>query len=50
MKRVVSATGLRQDSLFRNHFRSDGLGTGLWIIGWTRSLDANRNAFRSKML
>ena len=31
-----------------SRFRSDRIGTGLWIVDWTRFLDANRNPPRIK--
>ncbi len=33
-----------------SHFRSDGIGTGLWIFVLTRFLHANRYPLRSKTL
>ena len=51
--------GPRQEAHQRRHraavalqslFRSDGIGTGLWIFDSTRFLDANRSPLRSKTL
>jgi hypothetical protein len=36
--------------LIQSLFRSDGIGTGLWIFDLTRFLDANRSPLRWKTL